>query len=56
MKWRYAGNSHLEQASSAVPKVKTQTDVKSLNSLKASLVTKAQNSLSIVGKMNNIVV
>ena len=44
MKWRYARNSHLEQACSSVPKVKTQTDVKSLNSLKASPATGVRNS------------
>ena len=55
MKWRDARNSHLEQAYSSVPKVKTQTDVKSLNSLKASLATKVQKSLFILGKMKKIV-
>ena len=52
MKCRDARNSHLEQAYSSVPKVQKQTDRKSLNSLKASPVNKAQNSLSIAGKMN----
>ena len=47
--------SHPEQESSSVPKVKTQTDVKSLTSLKASLATKAENPLSMVGKMKKIV-
>ena len=42
MKWRDARNSHLEQAFSSVPKVKTQTDVKSLYSRKASPVTEAK--------------
>ena len=56
MKWRDARSSHLEQAYSSVPKVKKQTDVKSLNSLKASPTTKVENSLSMVGKMKNIVV
>ena len=37
-------------------KWKTQTDEKGLNSLKASPVTKAENYLSMVGKMKNIVV
>ena len=36
-------------------KWKTQTDGKSLNSLKANPATKAENSLSTVGKMKNIV-
>ena len=54
--WRYARNSHLEQAYPSVPKVKKQTDGKSLNSLKASPETRAQNnSLSMVGKMKKIV-
>ena len=56
MKWRYARNCHFEQAFSSVPKVKKQTDGKSLNSLKASPETEAENSLSMVGKMKNIVV
>ena len=56
MKWRGARKSHPEQASSSVPKVKTQTDVKSFNGLKASPVTQAKESLSIVGKMKKIVV
>ena len=56
MKWRDARKSHPEQESSSVPKVKTQTDVKSLNSLKASPATKAQNPMSMVGKMKKIVV
>ena len=42
MRWRDARNSHLEQASFSVPKVKTQTDEKSLNSLKASPLTEAK--------------
>ena len=41
MKWRYARNSHLEQAYSSVPKVKRQTDVKRF-SLNASPATKAK--------------
>ena len=56
MKWRYARNSHLEQAHSSVLKVKKQTDGKSLNSVKASPVTEAENSLSVAGKIKNIVV
>ena len=36
-------------------KWKTQTDGKSLNSVKANPTTKAENSLSTVGKMKNIV-
>ena len=36
MKWRCARRSDLEQAYSSVPKVKKQTDGKSLNTLKAS--------------------
>ena len=47
MKWRDARRSHQEQASSSVPKVKTQIDVKSLNSLKASPATRAKNPLSM---------
>ena len=35
-----AGKTHLEQASSSVPKVKEQTDVKSSNSLKARVKKK----------------
>ena len=54
MKWRDARNSHLEQAYSSVPKV--NTDVKSLNSLKAGPATKVKNSLSVEGKMKKIVV
>ena len=38
--WRYARNPHVEQAYSSVPKVKRQTDGKSLNSPKASLETR----------------
>ena len=49
-------NSHLEQAYSPIPKMKKQTDGKSLNSLKASSATKAKKSLSIAGKTKNIVV
>ena len=55
MKWRYARNAHLEQANPSVPKMKKQTDVQSLNGLKASPVTEAENSLSIAGKMKKIV-
>ena len=51
-----ARKSRLEQASSSVPKVKKQTDVKGLYSLKASPATKAENSLSVAGKMKNVVV
>ena len=46
-----ARRSRLEQASSSAPKVKTQTDVKKSNSLEARLATKAENSLSMGGKM-----
>ena len=57
MKWRYARNSsHREQASSSVPKVKDTDWRRSLNSLKASLVTKAENFLSIAGKMKNVII
>ena len=45
-----------KQASSSVPKVKDTDWRKGLNSLKASPVTKAENYLSMVGKMKNIVV
>ena len=51
-----ARKSRPEQESPSVPKVKTQTDVKSLNSLKASPATTAENSLSMVDKMKHIVV
>ena len=40
-----ARTSRLEQASSSVPKVKTQTDMKNSNSLKASLATRFFKSL-----------
>ena len=46
--WKEVGDarrSRSEQASSSVPKVKTQTDVKSSNSLKASLATRFKKSL-----------
>ena len=56
MKWRDARNSHLEQACSSVPKVKEQTDVKSSNSPEASPATRAENPLSVDGKMKKIVV
>ena len=56
MKWRDARKSHPEQEPSSVQKVKTQTDVKSFNSLKASPANKAKNPLSMVGKMKKIVV
>ena len=56
MKWTDARNSHEEQAYSSVPKVKTQTYGKSSNNIKASPVTKAENSLSMAGKMQKIVV
>ena len=46
-----ARTSRLEQASSSVPKVKEQTDVKSSNSQEASPATGAKNPLSMVGKM-----
>ena len=44
-----------EQASSSVPKVKKQTDVNALYSLKASPATKTENPLSMLGKMKQIV-
>ena len=56
--WKGVGDakrSHLEHVSSSVPKVKEQTDVKSSNSPKASPATRVENSLSMVDKMNNIV-
>ena len=56
--WKEVGDvrkSHLEQASSSVPKVKKQTLVKSSNSLKASPETGVLNPLSVVGKMKKIV-
>ena len=43
-----ARRSRPEQASSSVPKVKEQTDVKSSNSLEASPATKVKNPLSMV--------
>ena len=46
-----ARRSRPDQASSSVPKVKTQIDVKNSNSLEASPATKAENSLSMGGKM-----
>ena len=49
MKWRDARNSHLEHAYSSVPKVKKETGVKSLNSLKASSVNKAQKIPCLLG-------
>ena len=45
-----ARRSRLEQASSSVPKVKEQTDVKSSNSPKASPATGAKNPLSMMAK------
>ena len=51
MKWRDARKSHLEHASSSVPKVKTQTDVNSSHSVKASPATGAKKPLSMEGKM-----
>ena len=56
MNWRYVRKSHLEQAYSSVPKVKKPTDVKSLNSVKASPATEAKNPLSLVGEMKKFVV
>ena len=50
-----ARKSRLEQASSSVPIVKTQTDEKIWNSLKAGPATKAKNPLSMVSKMKKIV-
>ena len=46
--WKEVGDerkSHLEQASSSVPKVKEQTDVKSSDSLKAGPTTRVRKSL-----------
>ena len=51
-----ARRSRLEQASSSVPKVKEQTDVKNSNSLKASPATRAENPVSMEGKMKKILV
>ena len=51
-----ARRSRLEQASSSMPKVKEQTDVKSSNSLEASPATGAKKPLSMRGKMKKIVV
>ena len=48
--------SHPEQEYSSVPKVKETDCRKSLNSPKASPVTEAENSLSMVGKMKIFVV
>ena len=48
--------SHPEREYSSVPKVKETDWRKSLNSLKASPVTEAENSLSMVGKMKIFVV
>ena len=45
-----------EQASSSVPTGKGQTDDKRSQSPEARPATKAENSLSIAGKMKNIVV
>ena len=56
MKWGYARNSHLWQAYSSGTEGKESDWRKCLYRLKASLVTEAQNSLSIAGKLNNIVV
>ena len=50
MKWRDARNSHFERAFSSVPKVKKQTDVKSLNSLKASPATEVKKFLVYCGQ------
>ena len=52
MKWRYARNSHLEQAYSSLPKVKKQTDGKKLEQSKGQ---SWKNSLSMMGKMKKIV-
>ena len=50
-------NSHLEQAFSSVPKVKTQTDVNSLNDIKVSPVTKAETPcLCVQGEKSRHVV
>ena len=52
MKWKNARKSHPEQESSSVPKVKTvsQTDVKRLNSLMASPMTRGQQFLVYCGQ------
>ena len=47
--------SHRTSILFSTESVKTQTDVKSFFSLKASPVTRAKNSLSIAGKMKKIV-
>ena len=57
MKWRYGRNSFPRSKHPLqYRKWKTQTNGQSLNSLKASPVTQAENFLSMVGKMKNIVV
>ena len=43
--WKEVGDAKEEQASSSVPKVKEQTDVKSSNSLEASPATRVKKSL-----------
>ena len=56
--WKEVGDarkSHPERASFWVPKVKEQTDVKSSNSVKASLATGVENPLSLEGKMKSII-
>ena len=46
--------NHPEQASSSVPKVKEQTDVKNTNSVMTSPTIRVGNPLSMVGKMKKI--
>ena len=55
-KWTTQENPRLEQASSSVPQVKEQTDLKSSKNLEASPATRAHNPLSMQGKMKKIVV
>ena len=56
MKWKHS-SSHLEASMFFTTESERQTDRKNLNSLKkATLATKDENSLSVVGKMKNIVV
>ena len=56
MKWRYARNSHQEASILFSTESERHRLTESLNSLKASPATKAENSLSMVGKMKNIAV
>ena len=50
MKWRYVRTSHQEQTYSSVPKVKKQTNVKRLNSLKASPANKVKKFIVYGGQ------